>query len=94
MAMCGERFKPSRNWGTAKISLEKDEWDHRPIDSSPKLKREGDEKFYRYKCGDFLGKGITIYIIDGGGFLNNDFVSQQRQHDNEGSVNQISTLGQ
>ena len=77
MAMSEEHSIPSRNWGSAKISLEKSEWDQMPIESSDGFKCGQDKKVYKYDCGNHLGKGVTIYVIDARGFLRSDFVCTQ-----------------
>ena len=42
--------------------------------SSKTFKCGDDQEVYKYNCGRSLGKGVTIYVIDGDGFLDNDFV--------------------
>ena len=45
--------------------------------SSNTFKCGEDKEVYKYECGNHLGKGVTIYVIDARGFLNSDFVRTQ-----------------
>lgn len=71
----------SRNWGTSKISLSETEFAQMPMKSGLNFSRSpnNDDKSYEYRWRNSLnqgslGQGVTIYIIEQGGFTRTDFV--------------------
>lgn len=74
-----ENFIPSRSWLNARISLTDEEFAKNPKSDSKDFTLGGsDASLWQYNLSQVsknAGKGVTIYIVDSGGFFDGDFVS-------------------
>lgn len=67
----------SRYWGASRISLNNTQFNANPKPQTETFKvgnTKGKDLVWEYNAGEALGDGVSVYVIDTGGFANTDFV--------------------